>query len=174
MPTSSKKENPHVGSHPPVVLYVGRVWHEITSAGLYLGSWVWNGTYWLSLQTFEYSLTTGLVSAAANLSYPIDPTYNLFVTQAIATIQCNANANNGLNWGWAWSRVNSAGVSTTIVSANNAGQAVNTWQTFKTPVNQHINVLSTGAVGLRLTETRSGNINKQGTIKLEYKRARIF
>lgn len=172
MATSKKLDNPYTGNTPPTNLYVGRVWHEITTTGLYLGSWVWNGTYWLSLQTGEHSLATGLVSTVANLSYPIDPAFNIFVTSAIATIQCNANANPGINWSWAWSRVNSAGVASTIVSANNAGQAVNTWQTFKTPVNQHINVSSTGAVGLRLTETRSGNINKQGTIKIEYKKVR--
>lgn len=173
MGKSNTLDNPHVGSSPPNFLYLGRIWHEITTTGSYLGSWIWNGTYWLSLQTFEYSLTTASVSAVANLTYPIDTAFNIFVTQAIATIQCSANANPGINWGWAWSRVNGAGAATTIVSANNAGQAVNTLQTFKTPVNQHINVLSTGAVGLRLTETRNGNINKQGTIKLEYKKVRI-
>lgn len=173
MAVSKKLENPYTGSTAPTNLYIGRVWHEMTASGLYLGSWIWNGIYWLSLQTFEYLLTTASVSAVANLTYPIDSSFNIFVLQAIATIQCNANANPGINWGWAWSRVNNAGVVTTIVSANNAGQTVNTLQTFKTPVNQHINILSTGAVGLRLTETRSGNINKQGTIKLEYKKVRI-
>lgn len=173
MAVSKKLENPCTGNTPPTNLYVGRVWHEITLAGLYLGSWIFTGTYWLSLQTFEHSLTTALVSAAAALTYPVDPAQNIFLLNAIATIQCTANANNGLSWGWAWSRVGGAGATTTLVSANNAGQTGNTWQTFKTPINQHINVLSTGTVGLRLTETRNGNINKAGTIKLEYKKAKI-
>jgi hypothetical protein len=173
MSRSSKLENPHSGVTAPINLYIGRIWHEITTSGLYIGSWIWNGTYWLSFQTFDCCLTTASVNAATTLTYPIDTAYNIFLLNAIATIQCTANANPAINWGWAWSRVNSAGTATTIVSANNAGQAANTWQTFKTLVNQHINVANTGAVGLRLAETRNGAINKTGSIKLEYKRVRI-
>ncbi|MGL6343270.1 MAG: hypothetical protein ACRC80_29545, partial [Waterburya sp.] len=71
------------------------------------------------------------------------------------------------------SRINIFGTATTLAFANNIGQIANAWQTFKTPINQHINLLSVGAVGLRLVETRTGNIGKQGSIGFEYKKARI-
>lgn len=173
MAKSGVLDNPHVGSAPPNILYIGRVWHEITSAGLYICSWIWNGTYWLSLQIFAHHFTTALVTTVANVIYPLDPGFNIFLTNAIATIQSNVLATATTNWGWSVARINSAGTATTIATANNIGQAANAWQTFKTTINQHVNLATVGAVGLRLLETRTGTISKAGSVGFEYRRVRI-
>lgn len=173
MAVSKKLDNPYTGSTAPSNFYVGRVWHEITVAGLYIGSWIWNGTYWLSPQTMCHHFTTALGNSVANVVYPLDPAFNIFLTNAIATIQVSVLATATVNWGWTIARVNSAGTATTIVAANNVGQVGLTWQTIKTPINQHINLAAVGAAGLRLTETRTGNISKAGSVGFEYRRVRL-
>lgn len=173
MAKSDNLSNPHIGEFSPAILYKGRIWHELNNSGFYIGSWAWNGTYWLSLQLFSHHFTTALVTTVANVVYPIDPAYNIFLTNAIATIQSNVLATATTNWGWNIARINSAGTTTTIVTANNIGQAANAWQTFKTPINQHINLTAVGAVGLRLLETRTGTISKAGSVGFEYRRVRI-
>jgi hypothetical protein len=173
MAVSKKLENPYTGSAAPSNLYVGRVWHEISNAGLYIGSWIWNGTYWLSLQTFKEEATTALGTTVFNVVFDLDPASNILLTGLNATIQCNVLATAAINWGWSISRINSAGVLTSLATANNIGQAGLTWQTFTTPLNLHLNLAATGAKGIRYLDTRTGNISKAGTVSFTYRKARI-
>jgi hypothetical protein len=173
MPRSKILENPHIGANAPTTLYVGRIWHEISNTGVFVGSWIWNSTYWLSLETFSHYVTTGLTSAVAVLVYPLDPAFNIFLLNTIATIQASALATAANNWSWEIGRMNSANGLTVLATGNNIGQTANSWQTFKTPINLHINLSSPGTVGLRLREIRTGTINKTGSVGFEYRKVRI-
>jgi hypothetical protein len=169
---TSKLENLYTSSTPPSELYLGRVWIEETVNGIEI--WVWNGTYWLSQQTFRYQFSTAaLGTAVASVVYPANPAYNIFLTDLIACIQVNVASTPTTNWGWNLARINSAGTATTLFAANSSGQAANAWATYKTAVNSHINLAATGTVGFRLLEVRTGTISKQGTISFEYRRARL-
>jgi hypothetical protein len=173
MAVSKKLENPYTGSTVPSNLYIGRVWHEITVAGLYIGSWVWNGTYWLSIQAFKEDITTTLGNTVSNVVFDLDPASNILLTAINASVQCNVLATATVNWGWNLSRINSAGVLTSLATGNNIGQPANTWQNFNTPLNIHVNLAATGAKGIRYLDTRTGNISKAGTISFTYRKARI-
>lgn len=173
MSRSSTLENPHIGANIPPNLYIGRQWHEISSESVYLESWVWSGNYWLSLQTYSYQFTTASGNGVNTLVYPIDPGCNVFLLRSLATIYCNVLSTPTVNWTWTISRVNAAGIATNLATDNSNGLTVNTWSTFVTPINQHINVAQSGAVGLRIQDVRRGNISKAGTIGFEYKKARI-
>jgi hypothetical protein len=173
MSRSSALENPSIGANIPPNFYIGKVWHEISSAGLYLGSWIFQGNYWLSLQTYSHQFTTPSGNGVNTLVYPIDPASNVFLLRSLATINCNAVSTLTVNWAWTISRVNAAGIATNLVTRNSNGLTANTWSTFVTSINQHINVAAVDAVGLRIQDVRSGTISKAGTIGFEYKKARL-
>jgi hypothetical protein len=172
MSITTKLENPHIDAIAPTDLYVGRTWIEPTASGG--ETWIWNGTYWLSSQVYKESINTTSGNTTYSMVFDLDPAYNIFFLNAIATINCTVAATATINWSWNIARINSTGAASTLVSGNNIGQAATTWQTFKNTANVHVNLAATGAVGLRYLDTRTGNISKAGTISFCYRKARIL
>lgn len=153
----------------------GDRWFELDANDNYIGSWFWNGTYWLSEQLFSEKFTTSANNANSTFEFAIDNSTNVYITQMLAGFSTAVVANATNFWSWTLSRLTAAKVATTIATASNAaGQTANNWINYKTPINTHVNLSATGTVAFRLADVRTGgNSAKTGSISFEYRKARI-
>ncbi len=167
----------YVGLSPyPFTPVKGDKWSEFDSFNNFIEEWIWNGNYWLTKQIFYHSLTTlSAFSATASIAdFPVDPITNIFVTNLIANFQINSNSTSTNAWTWTLSRNNATNTPTTLGSITTAGVAANTWTVVKAAINLHINVAATVTRGMRIAESRVGNLTKMGTAMVEYKKAKII
>lgn len=180
MPLSRKLENPYTGSTAPTNLYIGRVWHEITFDGLFKGSWIWNGTYWLSLAEYSFNSSGSTATYSAALStvdFPVNPDANIFLAKIIINARFSNFTSPTQLFLWSVRRINSNGVSTQLVQvqSNNPAQAsaAGIWAVFTGNINQLTNVAATDTKTLQVIESRSGTLQKQSNFSLLYRKARI-
>jgi hypothetical protein len=184
MPKSSKieKDSRIVGNYQtyrgiapfPGTAVIGDIWQELNGSGGFLEEWIWNGTYWLSTKTFfrEYS-TIAIGTAVPNPAYPLTSSYNVFVTKLYGLIFSNVAATGSVNWGWSLRTTTVAGTATTIATANNNGQAANSWGYYETAVNTLITYNNPSRVLIDTLQIRTGTISAKGTVGYEYRKARI-
>jgi hypothetical protein len=127
-------KNSYRGVAPyPVTPAIGDKWEELDATGLFLESWYWNGTYWLSERIYNWFFDTIGNTAAAAVNWPVNPATNIYLTDLITAVSTTV-ANSATNgWTWTLSRVTAANVATTITSNNSltGGQAATTWRTYR-------------------------------------------
>ncbi|MGL4623251.1 MAG: hypothetical protein ACRCZS_30085 [Chroococcidiopsis sp.] len=164
----------------PYTPSIGDTWEELSATGLWIEAWFWNGTYWLSQQTFEKyqvnsnSINSGTGAGLAGYGFTVDFNFNLYVLNMQAAIYVS-NATTSTNyWSWDLTRISSVSGSITLASADNRFQAGNTWKAYLTNINTHINLALTQTTNLRIREgATGGSATKMGTIGYQYKLARI-
>lgn len=176
---NSKNYYRGVAPHPIATSNIGDTWEELGATGLWIQSWFWNGTYWLSQQTLEKYHISGLINSGtgAGLSghgFTVNFNFNLFVLNMQAAIFTPSATNTTNYWEWRLTRISSSGGSTQLALANNQFQTANTWKNYQININTHINLALTQTTNLRVSEsTIGGSVSKMGTIGYQYKLARI-
>jgi hypothetical protein len=170
---------PHIGTSPPPVLFTGRVWHETTAVGTPVESWIWNGTNWISLNTYEFlfpSSSSNTNNATLNNPlFPIDPASNILLLNFILSgIQSSTSSGSNL-WSFAIDRLTSQ--SYTNISTHNTNSpspwAGNVWTTVSYPINILVNIggaLTTKFI--RVNESRIGTSTKIFSYIIKYKKVR--
>jgi hypothetical protein len=82
MAISTKLDKPaHIGSSPPLNVYVGRIWYEINTSNKIINNWFWDGNYWLSVNTFTKDAINLSLGNNNIQSFIVDATglYNIFL-----------------------------------------------------------------------------------------------
>lgn len=163
----------------PVTPAVGDTWEELDATGNWIQNWFWNGAYWLSQQVYQQSSTNPNLTTAGTgtglLGYGFaveNSNFNLFILAMEAAIFTSNNSTSGSNWTWRLDRISTGSV-TQLAVQTNQGQLGNTWASFVTPINVHINVGATQTVAMRIRESPSGSANKAGTVGFKYRLARL-
>lgn len=106
----------------------GDTWRERDGDNLIIGDWFWNGTYWLSLELFESSLSRAIGGTGIG-EYFIFPSgsYNVFVESAWVCFLPLGNTNDGDNyWDFQFTLgTGNFGVVTSIASINTSAISFN-------------------------------------------------
>lgn len=120
------------------------LWYETDTNIL----WYWNGTYWLSVETFDWQTDCGSagLAAGANIGHfshePVAGVqYDLYMLDLTATVQV-ATTNNGThNWTFNWyvAGASRGSMGTSAISAD-------TWTTIKSAINSYLDVSAAGGI----------------------------
>ena len=120
------------------------LWYETDTNIL----WYWNGTYWLTVQTFQFQGTADGIGAGATLCYAWPQALTAIAANVylmdLVTSYYVATTNNGTNyWTTTLRRRAADNTITNISSLNTSANAVNNFVTQSVAVNTHLN-LTTG------------------------------
>ena len=99
---------------------IGDTWEELDGTGDLIENWYFNGTYWLTLQTFSEKITVNAATASTLFDYGIDQTTNLFILNLFTLIRTSAIQNGTNFWTWSVLRVNTANTATSIGTQSTA------------------------------------------------------
>ncbi len=173
----------YIGVAPyPVVPNKGDRWQEYDNADNFIEDWVYNGTYWLSLQTYVFerneSVSSAFNSTTENPLFPIETNSNIFLLNFILSGVQNitSSASPANNWDFTIARISNAGAVTNIIAFSTLNPTpfiANAWNTVTYSINTIIDVAAQSARSLRITLSRVGTVTKVFSYKITYRKIRI-
>lgn len=150
---------------------VGDTWDEMSSLGLLISTWFWNGLHWLSCQIFikEGNLNN---NASVNFYYDFFPSYNIYLLDFRANFTLGLNTNTAY-WDFLLNRVGATSV--TLSTLSTASAVGNNWFFTNQLLNTYLDVVGTSTKALRFTSSKVGSpANLTGSLVLTHRLARIL
>lgn len=164
----------------PFTPVIGNTWEELSTGGLWIEAWTWDGNYWRSCQTYEYPfvVTSSINFSAATYSpiFSLNPTCNILLLNFVLSGVQNSGASAANRWIFTLERISPPGVVTQIVSFDTFTPTPftgNSWNTVVYPIGTLISVPATSAKTLRVIESRTGTSSKIFSYTIEYKKVRF-
>lgn len=164
----------------PFTPAIGDTWSELNAGGLWIEAWTWDGNYWRSILTYEYSFS---VTGSNNFSissfdpaFPLNPGSNILLLNFVLSGVQNTGASATNRWIFTLQRISPPGAVTFIASFDTFTPTVfigNSWNTVVYPINTLIDVPATSAKTLRVIESRTGTLSKIFSYTIEYQKVRL-
>lgn len=166
--------------YPYALITKGDVWEEYDINDNHLEDWVYNGTIWLSKETYSFPfqpLTSALTGTANSPTFTVYTIRNLLLLNMLITGVQNTLASSSNYWQLSLDRVAPPGSTLTNITTWNTFNptvfAANATTTVVHTINTLIDVAATGIKALRVTESRPfGTATKNFSYVIQYKKAR--
>lgn len=114
----AEKSPPSIQSETaPVNPAFKQYWIEVSSGGLFINEWFWNGTHWLSKQIIVLSCPLAFgasTSGSAGLTPFSNLNYNIFLIEYSLKLRIDSINNNTNYWNLNFVRFNNNGIPTNI------------------------------------------------------------
>lgn len=175
---NSKNHYRGVAPYPVATPNIGDTWEELGATGLWIESWFWNGSYWLSTNLYEcrqFILSgNGTHGSFPNTcDFALNLNFNVYLQEFIVSVFQTTAGTATDYWEWTLNRTATPNSPVAIATLNSIGVLSSRMTVISMPLNFHIDVVATAMSTIKIIETRrAGNSAVLSTVKFAYRRAR--